>query len=461
MYKLSGQGSGPSRMSTAFAYVAALAYWLVYLLKGKPTFTGNDWLKEQVFTNLVRDSIQSWSLPWKMSTDFYHAGVVELIANPEISLTPDVWLLPMLSNNAYFLVHWLLFFTAGFVGTVLLAKKYHLTSLAFLFFVGLFNFNGFIGAHLSEGHIQWAGYFLFPFFFFWLGDLAEEAHIARTRAAIKLSLLLGVMFLNGSFHMAIWCLMLMALTLLYRRDLARWIGLTIILVGLMAMARLLPAAIYFPAKTDFVSGYPSISTLLDAFTYIYHPENPSTGGSFGSLKWHEYNFYIGYVGFVFLLVGAYEYVRQKLKVVPQWWIPAALIMFMFSMGDVYQLIPNSGIPFSTIERVGSRFIVMPFCVLLLLAAVGFSNLQKRHPQHTRLVLGISLVPMVGEIFQSARKWRVQSYEMAHGVHDIPVVTIVPSTDELLRLVITASWSISLLTAIMAVVWLLRLKRAVL
>lgn len=93
MYKLSDQGSGPSRMTTAFACVAALAYWLVYLLKGKPTFTANDWLKEQVFTNLVCDSIQSWSLPWKMSTDFYHAGVVELIANPEISLTPDMWLL--------------------------------------------------------------------------------------------------------------------------------------------------------------------------------------------------------------------------------------------------------------------------------------------------------------------------------------------------------------------------------
>lgn len=93
MYKLSDQGSGPSRMTTAFACVAALAYWLVYLLKGKPTFTANDWLKEQVFTNHVCDSIQSWSLPWKMSTDFYHAGVVELIANPEISLTPDMWLL--------------------------------------------------------------------------------------------------------------------------------------------------------------------------------------------------------------------------------------------------------------------------------------------------------------------------------------------------------------------------------
>ena len=455
---MSNQNIAPSRISIALAYAAGLAYWLVYFLKGSPSFTANDWLKEQVFSNLLRESIQTLSLPWRMSVDFYHVGVHELIVNPEVSLTPDVLLLAMLPNNLYFLLHWLIMFSVGFVGTILLARKYQLSSLAFLFLVALFNFNGYIGSHLSEGHIQWAGCFLLPWFFYWLDGLAADASADRNRAALKMALLLGVFFLNGSFHIAIWCLMFLAIMVLYRRDFAPQVGLVILLAGLMAMARLLPAAFYFPAKTDFVSGYPSISTLLDAFTYIYDPSRPNASGSHGKLQWHEYSFFIGYIGFVFLGAGAYQYLKQRLQNVPAWWIPAALVMFMFSLGDVYQLIPNSGIPFSTIERVGSRFIVMPFCVLLLVSAVGLTHLEQRYRYYTRLVLSIALLPMLGEIFQYARKWRIQSHESVFGVNQIPVVSIVESQDVFLKLIVSGCWTVSLLTALVSFVWLCRLSR---
>lgn len=448
----------PSRISIVLAYLAGLVYWVVYFVKGAPTFTGNDWLKEQVFSNLLREALYAGQLPWRMSVDFYHAGVAELIANPEISLTPDFLLLGVLPNNVYFLIHWLLFFTAGFVGTVLLARKYVLSSLAFLFLFALFNFNGFVGAHLSEGHIQWAGYFLFPLFFYWFSDVGVAAPDGRIKVALKIALLLGVMFINGSFHMAIWCLMLMALTLIYRSDLWRPVGLAILIAALIGVARFVPAAVYFPAKTDFVSGYPSFSTLLDAFTFIYHPESPARGGTFGNLAWHEYNFYIGYIGFVFLVAGTAEYIRAKLHSVPVWWFPAAFIMFMFAMGDVYQLIPNSGLPFTTIERVASRFMVMPFCVLLIVAAVGFTHIEQRYRRCTRLVLLASLAPMLGEIFQNARKWRIQSYESVVGANQIPTVTIVESQDQALRLIVTLSWSISLMAALAAIVWLLHLRK---
>ena len=448
----------PSRMTVVLAYVIGLAYWVTYFVKESPTFTGNDWLKEQVFSNLIRESIETLQVPWRMSLDFYHAGVHELIANPEVSLAPDMLLLGVLPNNIYFLVHWLLFFTLGFIGTVMLARKYQLSNVSFLFFVVLFNFNGFIGSHVSEGHIQWAGYFLFPFFFCWLPDLGGDHERDKKRSALKIALLFGFMFLNGSFHMAIWCLMLLALMLIYRQDLWRHVGLLILLAGLMGVARLLPAAIYFPAKTDFVSGYPTISTLLDAFTFVYHPENPARGGSFGNLAWHEYSFYVGYIGFVFLIAGVYAYARQRLRFVPVWWFPAAIIMFMFSMGDVYQIIPNSGVPFSTIERVPSRFIVMPFCVLLLVAALGFTHLEQRYLKYTRLILTVSLFPMLGEIFQNARKWRIQSYESAIGVNQIPLVSIVESHDQLLRVVVVASWSVSLVAAVVSIFWLVRLHK---
>ncbi len=449
--------SKPSWTSIVLGYVLGMAYWVSYFVKGSPTFTSNDWLKEQVFSNLIRESIRTLQLPWRISIDFYHAGVHELIANPEISLTPDFLLLGWVQNNTYFLIHWLLFFTLGFIGTAMLAKKYALTSLSFLFVVILFNCNGFIGAHIAEGHIQWAGYFLLPFFFYWLSDLGDDSDNTRYQSALKLGLVLGMMFINGSFHIAIWCLMFTLIPLVYRWDLARWIGLAAMITGLIAVGRLLPAAMYFPPKPDFVSGYPTLSTLLDAFTYVYSPSNPTRGGTFGNLAWHEYDFFIGFIGLAFLTAGAWKYVRQQLLDIPLWWIPAAVVMFLFSLGDVYQLIPNSGIPFSSIERVGSRFFVMPFLVWLLIGAIGISNLQHRHIRYGKIALAVSFVPMLGEIFQHARKWRIQSYEFAMGSNDIPSVLIVESQDFWLPKIIAFSWSVSLLTMFFAIAWLMRLR----
>lgn len=448
----------PSRITILFAYSSGIVYWLGYLLKGAPTYTVNDWLKEQVFSNLVRKAFDTLSVPWRMSVDFYHAGAHELIANPEVSLTPDVFLLSVLPNNTYFVAHLLLFFSLGFLGAVLLARKYQLTSMSFLFMVALLNFNGYLGAHFSEGHVQWAGCFLLPWFFYWLSGLDESAKPDRISSALKITLLLGVLFLNGSFHMAIWCLMFLAIVLMYRRDMAPQIGLVIALALLMAVARLLPAALYFPEKSGFVSGYPSLSTLLDAFTYVYNPANPNGTGAHGDLKWHEYSFYIGYVGFCFIMVGAYQYAKARLHAVPTWWLPAALAMFMFSLGDVYQLIPNSGIPLSSIERVGSRFIVLPYTVLVLIAAVGFSNLERHYRSQTRLVLGVGLIVMLGEIYQNARKWRIQSYEEVFGVNKIPVVYLVESHDAILKMVVAGSWLVSALTAVAVIIGLYKLWR---
>lgn len=399
-------------------------------------------------------------IPWGISPRFYHL-VSEFIANPEVSLTPDVLLLAVLPNNGYFLTHTLIFYTFGFMGSLMLACRYKLSSLPFLFFCILFNLNGYISAHLTEGHIQWVGCFLIPFYFYWLSDIASENQMVARSAALKLGLLLGVLFLNGSFHVAVWCLMFAGLSLIYKPQLLKPVALIFTVAGLLWACRLVPAAIYFSgaAGKEFVSGYPSFSILLDAFTYIYNPGSPTTGGNFGQLRWHEYNFYIGYVGFAFLVVGLWVYLRNGLKAIPLWWLASALIMFMFSMGDVFQLIPNSGLPFSTLERVASRFIVMPFFVALLAAAVGLNYLQDKYRRPVSIALLITIVPMLGEFFQHARKWRIESYESVVGTHHIPTVSIIPLADGMLHWVVGVSWAISFGATLIVVIWLWRIWRS--
>ncbi len=435
---------GPSWFSMLCAYLVIIAYWVVYFVKGRPTLTGSDWLKEQAFTNVIRSALEQRTIPWRISEPFYH-GIHELIANPEISLTPDLLMLGYLPNNTYFLVHWLIFATIGFFGLILLAKRLRLSSWVFVYVAILFNMNGFIGSHLSEGHIQWAGYFLFPFLFYWLPDIDSSDSTVQRAAAMKLGLLLGAMFLNGSFHIAVWCCMFMALILLYRGELMRWILLALLVGGLLGVSRLLPAALYLPAKVDFVSGYPSISVLLEAFTTIRLPIAPKYGEPFVGLQWHEYSVFIGYVGFVFIGFGIYQALRAGLKSPLLWWVPAGLVMLMFALGDVYQVMPNSGLPFANIERVASRFIIVPFLLALFVAAVGVTQYEIRHPRYTRLALMLSLAPMIGEIFQYARKWRLDSYEAVMGAREIPLIDIVPSSDEVLKMVVGLSWTASILT----------------
>lgn len=455
-----GRRGGPTVLVIVLMYLLGLVYWGAYFLKGSPTFTSNDWLKEQVFSNVLRESILEFKVPWGIYPHFYHT-VSEFIANPEVSLTPDVLLLAVLPNNAYFLSHCLIFFTLGFLGALMLARKCNLSSLSFVFFCVLLNFNGYISAHLSEGHIQWVACFLFPFFFYWFFDIESQDQLIAKSAALKIGLLLGFMFLNGSFHMAVWCLMFAGLSLIYRPELFRNVGLVFLVAGLLWVCRLVPAAIYFAgaAGKDFVSGYPSISVLIDAFTFIYNPGSPTTGGSFGFLKWHEYSFYIGFVGFFFLLGGLWAYLKHGLKVIPLWWLPSVIIMFLFSMGDVFQLIPNSGLPFSTLERVASRFIVLPFFVAALAAAVGFSYLQEKYHRPVSIALLIAILPMLGEIFQSARKWRIESYETVMGAREIPTLSIIPLDAGMLHWVVGLSWLVSFVAACFVSIWLVRLQKA--
>ena len=93
------KGGRVSVVAALLTYLMGAVYWVAYFLKGSPTFTSNDWLKEQVFSNVLRESILGWQIPWGIAPQFYHK-VNEFIANPEVSLTPDVLLLALLPNNA-------------------------------------------------------------------------------------------------------------------------------------------------------------------------------------------------------------------------------------------------------------------------------------------------------------------------------------------------------------------------
>ena len=97
-------------------------YWVVFLGAGNFFFGFGDWVKEDAYLNTLRFSIENAELPWLWNEVFYHSSN-KFLANPEIVLTPDIFLLKWISNSWFVIIHIILFYALGFWGTVLLARE--------------------------------------------------------------------------------------------------------------------------------------------------------------------------------------------------------------------------------------------------------------------------------------------------------------------------------------------------
>lgn len=122
-------------------FVIGVIYWVGFFSSGNLSLSANDWVKEDAYLNTLRFAQTNRTIPWQWSKSFYH-NTDKFLANPEIVLTPDIILLPWVSNGVFIIIHVVLFYAAGFWGSFLLAKKLNVSFLSFFFFWLLFNFNG-------------------------------------------------------------------------------------------------------------------------------------------------------------------------------------------------------------------------------------------------------------------------------------------------------------------------------
>lgn len=440
------------RMYLSFVlYVMGLIYW-IYFLKDGLAYAPHDWLEESTYVNTLRSSLESLIIPW-MWSEASPQGIYAFMANPQVPLTPDFLLLPWISTTLYFILHVLLFYSLGLFGTLLLAKKLCFNFAALIFFWLLFNFNGYVTSHLAVGHLPWTGYFLLPLFFYFLSDIEKVKNNTLT-PQISIGLILGVLFINGSFHLAIWCCMFMLISCLLRKELIAGVALSIIIGGVIGLGKLLPGLLYLSVKHHFVSGYPSISMLLDAFTVLQSQDFRVTG-SMGVLGWHECSVYIGFVAF-FIFVGLSIFSLMKPhKLYPQHFIIASATMFILSMGNVYSFIADSGLPLASAERVSSRFIVMPFILFLILASSSLSEIIKSASKKFNAIAMLALFFVAGELYQNFLIWKVQSVFGNDETRSSQLIPLAVSVDKTYELVVYFSWSISILTILLSVSYLYR------
>lgn len=331
-----------------------------------------DWLKENVYLEVLRDALKNKRLPYEYVTSL-HTDFSQFLAIPEICLFPDILLLPYLTNNDFFFLHTAIFYSLGVIGIFLFARRWSTAAQICVFL--LFNFNGFILNHLAEGHFQFIGYFLFPLCL-WLIDqlLKNNKSIPKSHLSIYLGLLIGFSFLNGSTHTAVWvCILIGLVMLLALGTNSLYLALSLIVAALVGAARLLPSSLYFYPISDFITGYPSIQVFVESFLISHGPRYAVEINNDLKIGWWEFDNYLGYTAtllMIYMLIRAYKNSRPLFSNLI---VLAALCLIIFSLGDTWKFITYIPLPIAKVERISSRFIALAVVVFLLVAMQEFNK----------------------------------------------------------------------------------------
>jgi hypothetical protein len=366
-----------------FLYFFSIIYWFFFFKYGPSSYYHLDWYKENIYLNIYRLSIEKIVLPF-----FYYPSIFDgnykFLANPEISSLPDLLLLKYLTNSEYFFLHTLLFYSFGFFGIIKLGRK--LNWFSFLFLWLLFTFNGFVINRFFVGHFQYGiGFFLLPIFFliiskfenydlksFNFSNFKNFFYNYKIKYPIIMSFLLSFLYFNGSFHFANWLCLYLLFIIFFNTKFLLNVICTFLFTFLISFGKIIPAIFFFRPLTSFLTGYPNIPVLLQSLLE-HRPQfriSIYNKGEWGPL---EFEFYIGLITLVLIILALLNlrYLRKTNKIFDKIFIYPSLCLLFLSMGNMFDIL---GI-FSSIERIVTRFIVVPIFIFVLLSAYYINYLS--------------------------------------------------------------------------------------
>ncbi|HVP58806.1 MAG TPA: hypothetical protein VMU02_11990 [bacterium] len=357
-------------------FAAGVLHWVLFLNHGDLSFRLEDWGKEFIFYSVVRQAINSGTVPYHISVRFYETD--RFLGIPETNLAPHVLLLPLMSTGGFVLFDLLLLYALGFLGLLFLARRYNLSLIAFAAFFLLFNFNGHITAHIGVGHSAWTGYFLLPWLFLFMMEVIE-GHATRM-TPLKLALVLFAMVLKGSFHLYIWCLILLALVVAFNWRQTRPILWGIVASLALSLFRLVPAAFTLLGRREkFIWSYPTINDLVDAMVTI-RQQTPDRLKLWGTAGWWEYDMYVGIIGFALLVYFGIWLRFSRRDDLKPYKYPALdlplVVMLLLALSYFQGFITRIPFPPLRIERVATRFVLVPVATLSLISVIRLEQVLR-------------------------------------------------------------------------------------
>jgi hypothetical protein len=457
-------GIGVSRSKTAivllvFLFLAGAVHWILFFHQGELSFKAHDWGKEFTYYSVLRNSIETGTIPFHVSQSFH--GTDRFLALPEINLSPQILLLPLMSVGRFLLVNTLILYSIGFIGCLMIRKRYQLSLLPFCVLFLVFNLNGHITSHIGVGHSMWVGYFFLPMFFLFTLEVVEGKSSHTT--PIKLAFVLFAMMLQGSLHIYVWCLIFLILLLLFNWKLVRPIVFAIVSSLMLSLFRFLPAlSSLWGKKEKFIWSYPTLRDLIDAMVTI-RQQTPERLRPWGTPGWWEYDMYIGILGLAVIAyfgiylrirrhpgIEGYEYKALDLPLI---------LMSLFSISYFQAFLTRLPIPFLRAERVATRFIIIPVLLLLLISSIRMDRLLTGIKQGFKLRFAaiLGLIVMALSFIDHSYLWSLPRLERVFRTRavDLAIPGIVSRQDGLYK---TLVWT-SGLVSIASIAFLLYLARA--
>jgi len=409
-------------------YLFGLWYWLhsfgVFSTDAmggsvKPVFGYLDWPRNLGILEVIKDAVQRNELPYLSSMKLLETN--QLLAVPEVPITPQQFMLKFMSADAYVIVNALGMYTIGFVGLVLFSSSFKLSVLSSSLLYLMFMFNGHVISHLAIGHTMWVAYFLLPFLMYLCFRVVDRS-ISRSLLVLLLSGVQFAILLQGALHIFVITSVFVVGLGLVRRDYGLAIIGALLVSLLMNSFRLLPAITHFdfPGLARF-DGYSSPIAYADALLFSHD----FTHSRFGSLRWWEYDSYLGIIGTLLLtgVVGFGGYVLyQRYRAVKD--EPSAsrlvilwptLFLFLLSYGGVTGLVYDLEFPLdlNRTERVPSRFFLMALVPAIFMAGLLVQRLLDRPGAwqlKLRFVSLIALIIVGFELVRAALRWRIVEIE---------------------------------------------------
>jgi len=394
-------------------YIGGVLLWSRFMGWGKPLFTFHDWsFITYPRLTFLQNAILTGQFPLHMlDTDALGGATTRYFSIPDVIISPQVLLLRYLDIRSFSVVQVGLLFTIGFLGLVWIRRRYHLSIFAFSILFVLFNFNGHILAHITAGHLTWAGTFLYSWFALWILELLEGK--VNWQWVAKVALLLFIMLLQGAYHQYVWALFFMGILAIVRPTTALPLVKTAVFSILLSMARILPPALLVGEYgVKYEGGFVHIRQILQAMIDIQAPGRfewiDELGPNFGG--W-EMTLYTGVLGAAFLIYfGFYRQSRtlENNRLYRVLLLPSIGLIFL-SLDQVYALVRRVlPIPPFSGERFVSRIIILAFVFVLVLAVIEFQSwLNTRKGSKFTLLVMISLAVMgVYDLMQNYLLWTI-------------------------------------------------------
>jgi hypothetical protein len=400
-----------SRLWLAGLFTAGIILWGIFFNWGVFALTLKDWGKiTGPRLALLQDAIKKNSLPLHINDTGTLQGITDrYLAIPDQVLSPQVILLRIMSITRFIFVDVIFLYTVGFLALLWFLRKFSLSLISFSILFLLFNFNGHILAHYAIGHFTWGGYFLFPWFAALAFCLVEGERGWGWIA--KMSLLLFAMFLQGSFHQFVWCLIFLAFLALIKRTAFMTVVGGALFALLISMVRILPPALmYGKFYNVYLAGYQNLNDIWFGMVNILETgakvEVPMMAQA--TQRW-ELTLYTGLAGALFLVYfGIYRWLKRLDSEFPYLRLAIPVFgTFLLSFDQIYKWVRLLHIPLLEGERVSARIISLPFVFVLLFAAIEFQHWLNQ-PRKTETPIHLALIGLIliggQDLWKNFKSW---------------------------------------------------------